>query len=108
MADRANGAASRRTLTGGSPVDIGPMELVLVLAIVVVLFGAGRVADLGAALGRGVREFRQAVHDNGSDPPPAVQTADAAPRDVNPPPTSPSAGDFVPAEHDRPGAIPDM
>ncbi len=38
------------------------MELIVILAIVVVIFGAGRLADLGGALGRGINEFRGAVH----------------------------------------------
>lgn len=76
-------------------MDIGPMELLLVLGIVVVLFGAGRVADLGAALGRSVREFRQALHeDDGQDkrPEPAAPPA--------PPPAlpAPPLRDFVPHE----------
>ena len=39
--------------------SLGPTELLIILAIVVVLFGASRLAGLGGALGRGIREFRQ-------------------------------------------------
>ena len=45
------------------PFALGPMELVIILAIVVFLFGAGRVADLGGALGKSIREFRRAAHE---------------------------------------------
>ena len=38
--------------------SLGPAELLIILAIVVVLFGASRLAGLGGALGRGIREFR--------------------------------------------------
>ena len=38
---------------------LGPSELLIILAIVVVLFGASRLAGLGGALGRGIREFRE-------------------------------------------------
>jgi len=38
---------------------LGPTELLIILAIVVVLFGASRLAGLGSALGRGIREFRE-------------------------------------------------
>lgn len=41
--------------------SLGPVELIVVLAIVVVIFGAGRLADLGGALGRAINEFRGAV-----------------------------------------------
>ena len=45
------------------PFALGPMELVIILAIVILIFGAGKVADLGGALGKSVREFRGAVRD---------------------------------------------
>jgi sec-independent protein translocase protein TatA len=38
-------------------------ELVLVLIIALVLFGPRRLPELGASLGRGIREFRSATHD---------------------------------------------
>lgn len=40
--------------------NIGPGELILVLVIVLVLFGPGKLPDIGNAIGRGVREFRKA------------------------------------------------
>jgi sec-independent protein translocase protein TatA len=38
---------------------LGWQELLIVLVIIALIFGASRVADLGGALGRGIREFRQ-------------------------------------------------
>jgi sec-independent protein translocase protein TatA len=43
---------------------IGPWELVIILLIVVVIFGAGRLAEIGGAVGKSVREFRSATHDD--------------------------------------------
>ena len=40
---------------------LGPAELLIILAIVVVLFGASRIGDIGGAIGRGIREFRREV-----------------------------------------------
>ncbi|MCY4455380.1 MAG: twin-arginine translocase TatA/TatE family subunit [Chloroflexi bacterium] len=37
---------------------LGWQELLIVLVIIALIFGASRVADLGGALGRGIREFR--------------------------------------------------
>jgi sec-independent protein translocase protein TatA len=48
-------------------LDFGPPELLIVLAIVVVLFGAGRLAGIGAGLGRGIREFRKELRDEDED-----------------------------------------
>ena len=42
---------------------IGPAELIIVLVIVLVLFGAKRLGDLGGSLGRGIREFREATRE---------------------------------------------
>jgi sec-independent protein translocase protein TatA len=43
---------------------IGPWELIIILVIVVVIFGAGRLSQVGGAVGRSVREFRTAVRDD--------------------------------------------
>jgi sec-independent protein translocase protein TatA len=40
---------------------LGPMELFLILVIVIIVFGVGKLADIGGALGRGIREFRKAT-----------------------------------------------
>ena len=43
--------------------SLGPAELVIILAIVVVLFGATRIGDIGGSIGRGIREFRREVKE---------------------------------------------
>lgn len=45
------------------PAIPGGPELIIILVIVILLFGASRVADLGGALGKSIREFRTAVKD---------------------------------------------
>jgi|SRR5262252_4324408 len=45
---------------------IGPWELIIILVIVVVIFGAGRLSQVGGAVGKSVREFRSAVRDDPS------------------------------------------
>lgn len=39
---------------------LGPVELILILVIVVMLFGVGKMPELFGAMGKGVREFRKA------------------------------------------------
>ncbi len=41
------------------PFGFGPIELFLVLTIVIVLFGAGRLSEVGGAIGRSIRDFRR-------------------------------------------------
>ena len=50
-------------------MDIGPLELLIILAIVVVLFGASRIGDIGKGMGRGIREFRKEMRDASQDEP---------------------------------------
>ncbi len=38
----------------------GPAELILLLVIVLIIFGPGKLPDIGSAVGKGIREFRKA------------------------------------------------
>ena len=39
--------------------QLGIPELVIILVIVMLVFGVGRLADVGGALGKGIREFKK-------------------------------------------------
>lgn len=43
---------------------LGPLELVIILVILVLVFGVGKLADVGGAMGRGIREFKREVTTN--------------------------------------------
>lgn len=43
--------------------SLGAPELLIILAIVVVLFGAARLSGLGKGLGRGIRDFRKELRE---------------------------------------------
>ncbi len=60
---------------------IGAPELIIILLIVILLFGAGKVGKLGKELGSSVKEFRRAVRDEDEQPAPAtgLKTTVAAP-----------------------------
>lgn len=47
------------------PFGIGPPELIIVLVIVLIIFGAGRLPEIGGAMGKALREFRSS--QSGSD-----------------------------------------
>lgn len=84
--------------------DIGAPELLIILAIVVLLFGAGRVGRLGKDLGTAVKDFRHAVKDEEPEaPPPAQQTpplyiAPPAAAPVSAPPPAPTVVEPSPAQ----------
>ncbi len=44
--------------------DVGIPELLIILVIVLVIFGPGRMTDVMGALGKGIREFRQATKED--------------------------------------------
>lgn len=48
--------------------SLGWQELVLILLIVIIIFGAGKLPEIGGALGRGIREFRQATREEANQP----------------------------------------
>ena len=50
---------------------IGMQELVIILVIVVIIFGAGKLPEVGSALGKGIKNFKKSVSDNDSSNPPA-------------------------------------
>jgi sec-independent protein translocase protein TatA len=43
--------------------NIGFMELMVILVIVLVLFGARRVPEIGASIGKGIREFKRNINE---------------------------------------------
>jgi sec-independent protein translocase protein TatA len=43
---------------------IGPFEGLIILAIVVLIFGVGKLSDVGGALGKSIREFRKAARED--------------------------------------------
>jgi sec-independent protein translocase protein TatA len=44
-------------------LPIHPFWLIILLAIVLIIFGPGKLPELGGAVGRGIREFRKASND---------------------------------------------
>lgn len=54
-----------------------PWHLVVILVIALIIFGPGKVADIGGTLGKGVKDFREAVEGRAA-PPPAQPPAPAA------------------------------
>jgi sec-independent protein translocase protein TatA len=45
------------------PFGIGVPELIIVLVIFLIIFGVGRLPQVGGAVGRTIREFRESVRE---------------------------------------------
>ena len=86
------------------PFGIGPLELIVVLVIILVIFGPKRLPQLGRSLGGGMREFKDAVtgknkHDDDempgltSPPPDPADRVTTARADETPAGDRPKAAD---------------
>ena len=43
---------------------IGMQELVIILIIVLIIFGAGKLPEIGSALGKGIKNFKKSMNEN--------------------------------------------
>ena len=56
-------------------MNLGPTELIIILVIVLLLFGVGRLSRIGGELGRGIREFRTGLKGDEDESVPDSQEA---------------------------------
>jgi sec-independent protein translocase protein TatA len=77
-------------------MDVGPVELLIVLAVVLLLFGSKKLPELAKGMGQAAKEFRSGLHDESDDKPdektsdekPDTPAVAAAPADQKPDPSS--------------------
>ena len=56
---------------------IGMPELLIILVIILIIFGAGKLPEIGGALGRGIKNFKKATREpNEIDVTPAAEKKD--------------------------------
>ena len=46
---------------------IGPWEIILILVVVLIIFGAGKLPQVGSALGKGIRSFKKGASGDESE-----------------------------------------
>ena len=61
--------------------SIGPMELIIVLAIALLVVGPKKLPELGRSLGGGMREFKDSISGKNNDLEPAAIEAQTPARD---------------------------
>ena len=74
----------------------GPLELVIILVIALLILGPGKLPDVGAALGKSIKEFRKASSD--------VQEAVTLNVDTSPLPATPAPAPVAQAAPAAPAA----
>jgi len=47
--------------------NIGPMELIIVLAIALIVLGPKKLPEVGKSVGRGMREFKESISGDSRD-----------------------------------------
>ena len=62
----------------------GPLEIIIILVIVLIVFGPKRLPDLGRSLGRGMREFKDSVTGKDKDELPRGSAETPEPTTVTP------------------------
>jgi len=70
--------------------NLGMTEIILILVIVLLVFGARRLPEIGSSLGKGIREFKRSMREvtDEIDTPPAPRRE--LPRNDQPPPSPPA------------------
>ena len=46
---------------------IGMPELIIILIIILIIFGAGKLPEIGSGIGKGIKNFKKATHESGNE-----------------------------------------
>jgi sec-independent protein translocase protein TatA len=49
--------------------NIGPGQLLIIALVLLLIFGAGRVAEIGKGLGAGIKNFKKGLQESDDEPP---------------------------------------
>jgi sec-independent protein translocase protein TatA len=74
------------------PFNLGMTELLVIMVVVLLVFGAKRLPEIGSSMGKGIREFKKSIKDVQSsiDEP---DTTNQTPRQIDAPTESRGGGD---------------
>ena len=49
------------------PFKMGPWEIALILVIILIVFGVGKLPQVGGAIGKGIKAFKKGQQDDGTE-----------------------------------------
>lgn len=80
------------------PFSLGPTEMIFIMALLLLVFGAKRLPELGSGLGKGIREFKRSMTEikgeiEHVDEPEKIQSPKKAQQAVSPPAASATSED---------------
>ena len=58
------------------PFGLGPTELLIILGIALLLFGAKRLPEIGSSLGNAIKEFRKTQNDDSNSEKKSISSSD--------------------------------
>jgi sec-independent protein translocase protein TatA len=76
--------------------NVGPLEIVGLLLLALLLFGAKRLPEIGRSLGRGMREFKDSIAGKDEDDRPELTESTTSTETPAAPPPQPREHDTVP------------
>ncbi len=74
------------------PFSLGPTEMIFIMVVLLLVFGAKRLPELGSGLGKGIREFRRSMNEIKHD----IDRPPASDQQIQPP--KPASAVSPPAE----------
>jgi len=79
-------------------MPIHPFWIIAIIVVVLIVFGPGRLPELGGAVGKAMREFRKATSELTNEVTHSTQPAPAPPVATTPPPAAPAPAESAPAQ----------
>lgn len=77
-------------------MPIHPFWIIAIIVVVLIIFGPGRLPELGGAVGKAMREFRKATSELTNEVTQSVHPTQAAPPPPPPAPVAPAAAPATP------------
>jgi sec-independent protein translocase protein TatA len=84
-------------------MPIHPIWIIAILVVVLIIFGPGRLPELGAGIGKAMREFRKATSELTSEVTHSTEPAPTPPA-AAPPPAAPAPTESTPAQGSEPAS----